>query len=89
MAQFYASLGPKKAQGTRMAVMDMSAAFEKATQTHAPMAVIGVGKVAGFSLHTGVGTWAGQHEKLERLRRYVSRPAVSENPPSLTPYGNV
>ena len=89
MAQFYASRGPKKAQGTRMAVIDMSAAFEKATQTHAPMAVIGVGKVAGFSLHTGVGTWAGQHEKLERLRRYVSRPAVSENPPSLTPYGNV
>jgi Putative transposase len=32
---------------------------------------------AGFSLHAGVGVEAEQREKLERLARYVSRPAVS------------
>lgn len=43
-----------------------------------------VGKVAGFSLHAGVA-----RKKLERLCRYVSRPAVSEKRLSLTPNGNV
>ena len=36
------------------------------------------GKAGGFSLHAGVPTKKGQRRKLERLRRYVSRPAVSE-----------
>jgi Putative transposase len=49
----------------------------------------GVGKVAGFSLHAGVAARADQREKLERLCRYISRPAVSEKRPSLTPTGNV
>lgn len=34
-----------------------------------------VGKVAGFSLHTGVSTEARQRKKLERLCRYISRHA--------------
>jgi hypothetical protein len=38
----------------------------------------GVGKVAGFSLHAGVAAWSDEQKKLERLCRYISRPAVSE-----------
>jgi ribosomal protein S27E len=49
----------------------------------------GVGKVAGFSLHAGVAARADQCTKLERLCRYISRPAVSEKRLSLTPNGNV
>ena len=48
-----------------------------------------VGKVAGFSLHAGVAAKADERKKLERLCRYVSRPAVSEKRLSLTPNGNV
>jgi hypothetical protein len=49
-----------------------------------------VGKVAGFSLHAGVAA-AKAHErnKLERLCRYISRPAVSEKRLSLTAQGKV
>jgi len=49
----------------------------------------GVGKVAGFSLHAGVSARADQCQKLERLCRYISRPAISEKRLSLTPNGNV
>ena len=49
----------------------------------------GVGKVAGFSLHAGVATRADERKKLERLCRYISRPAVSEKRLSLTPNGNI
>jgi hypothetical protein len=35
------------------------------------------GKVGGFSLHAGVAARANEREKLERLCRYISRPAVS------------
>ena len=37
-----------------------------------------VGKVAGFSLHAGVAIKTRERKKLERLCRYISRPAVSE-----------
>ena len=49
----------------------------------------GVGKVAGFSLHAGVSARADQRQKLERLCRYISRPAIAEKRLSLTPNGNV
>jgi hypothetical protein len=39
-----------------------------------------VAKEAGFSLHTGVSVEAHQRDKLEKLCRYISRPAVSERP---------
>jgi hypothetical protein len=42
------------------------------------------GKVGGFSLHAGVAAPADEHSKLERLCRYISRPAVSEERLSLT-----
>lgn len=49
----------------------------------------GVGKVAGFSLHAGVAAKAHERKKLERLCRYISRPAVSEKRLSPTPNGNI
>jgi hypothetical protein len=49
----------------------------------------GVGKVAGLSLHAGVAARADQRQKLERLCRYISRPAIAEKRLSLTSNGNV
>ena len=48
-----------------------------------------VGKVAGFSLHAGVAAKADEREKLERLCRYIARPAVSEKRLSLLSNGQV
>jgi len=48
-----------------------------------------VGKVAGCSLHAGVAARADERQKLERLCRYISRPAVSEKRLSLTPNDNI
>ena len=47
------------------------------------------GKVSGFSLHAGVAARADQRDKLERLCRYISRPAISEKRLSLTNSGMV
>jgi hypothetical protein len=47
------------------------------------------GQAAGFSLHAGVATKASQREKLERLCRYITRPAVSEKRLSLMNQGKV
>jgi len=48
-----------------------------------------VAKVSGFSLHAGVAAQAWERQKLERLARYITRPAVSEKRLSLTPSGNI
>ena len=48
-----------------------------------------VGKVAGFSLHAGVAARADERRKLERLCRYIARPAASEKRLSLTGNGHV
>ncbi len=48
-----------------------------------------VGKVAGFSLHAGVATRTHERAKLERLCRYITRPAVSTKRLSLTRNGQV
>ena len=44
---------------------------------------------AGFSLHAGTAVEGEQPEKLERLARYVTRPAVAADRLSLTPQGHV
>ena len=51
-----------------------------------PLDMLGssVGKVAGFSLHAGVAAKAKERNKLERLCRYITRPAVSIRRLSLT-----
>jgi hypothetical protein len=48
-----------------------------------------LGQVSGFSLHAGVAAKAHQRQKLERLCRYITRPAVSAKRLSLTPNGNI
>ncbi|HYQ71011.1 MAG TPA: transposase, partial [Gammaproteobacteria bacterium] len=48
-----------------------------------------VAKVAGFSLHAGVAAACHERQKLERLCRYITRPAIAEPRLSLTPSGNV
>ena len=48
-----------------------------------------VAKVSGFSLHAGVAAQAWERQKLERLARYITRPAVSEKRLSLTPSGTI
>ena len=48
-----------------------------------------VGNVAGFSLHAGVATRAHERDKLERLCRYIARPAVSAKRLSMTRNGQV
>ena len=48
-----------------------------------------VGKTAGFSLHTGVAVKARERDKLERLCRYITSPAVSEKRLSLANQGKV
>ena len=46
-------------------------------------------RAAGFSLHAGVASAAHEREKLERLCRHITRPAVSTERLSLTAQGNV
>jgi len=48
-----------------------------------------VGNFAGFSLHAGVATKADEHAKLERLCRYITRPAISTKRLSMTRNGQV
>ncbi len=47
-----------------------------------------VSKQAGFSMHACVGCKSNQRKKLERLCRYVTRPAISEQRLSLSGNGN-
>jgi len=55
----------------------------------APSRRFSVGETAGFSLHAGVATKANERAKLERLCRYITRPAVSTKCLSLTRNGQV
>ena len=48
-----------------------------------------VAETAGFSLHAGVATKAHERDKLERLCRYITRPAVSTKRLSLTRNGQL
>jgi hypothetical protein len=48
-----------------------------------------VGEVAGFSLHAGVATKTNERAKLERLCRYITRPAVATKRLSMTRNGRV
>ena len=48
-----------------------------------------VAQASGFSLHAGVAAGANQRDKLERLCRYIARPAVAIERLSLTAQGHV
>ena len=47
-----------------------------------------VGSMAGFSLHAGVATKGNEREKLERVCRYIARPALSEKRLAIIGNGN-
>jgi len=47
------------------------------------------GMVGGFSLHAGVAAEAHERQKLEKLCRYITRPAISEKRLSISPQGRV
>jgi len=49
----------------------------------------GTDQVAGFSLHAGVSIKVRERRKLERICRYITRPAVSEKRLSATRQGKV
>jgi len=46
-------------------------------------------KESGFSLHAGVVAQHWGRKRLERLCRYITRPAISEKRLSITPAGNI
>lgn len=48
-----------------------------------------VSRQGGFSLHAGVACKSHQRKKLERLCRYITRPAIAERRLSLASNGNV
>ena len=50
---------------------------------------VDTGQVDGFSLHAGVATRAHERDKLERLCRYITSPAVSTQRLSMTRCGMV
>jgi len=50
---------------------------------------VDTGQVAGFSLYAGVATKAHERDKLERLCRYIARPAVATKRLSMTRNGAV
>lgn len=47
------------------------------------------GNVGGFSLNAGVAAEAHESQKLEKLCRYITRPAISEKRQSISPEGRV
>lgn len=49
----------------------------------------GLARANGFSLHAGVATQSHQLRKLERLCRYISRPAVSSERMAITNQGKI
>ena len=46
-------------------------------------------KNSGFSLHAGVATKADERDRLEKIFRYIARPAVAEERLSLNARGEV
>lgn len=74
--------GPQ--QGRKVFTLQTLPAQEDKTDTNSRVA-----NHTGFSLHAGVMAEAHQRDKLERLCRYISRPAVSEKRLVLTANGQI
>jgi hypothetical protein len=72
--------GPR--QGRKALTLQSLPAIDEPPTTRA-------GNVSGFPLHAGVAAKANERRKLERLCRYITRPAVSEKRLSLTAPGQV
>ena len=76
------AIGPQ--QGRKVFTLQTLSNFESASPFSGS-----VGEVGGFSLHAGVATKANERCKLERLCRYITRPAVSTKRLSMTRNGRV
>ncbi len=79
--QYRIAIGPQRGQKV-FTLQTLPARTEITTQQL-------VAKLNGFSLHAGVAAKRHQRDKLERLCRYISRPAVSTQRLSLTHRGKV
>jgi hypothetical protein len=75
------AIGPQ--QGHKVSTLQSVPAWEDDER------IAQVAKASGFSLHAGVAAQAWERQKLERLCRYISRPAVSEKWLLLKPSGNI
>ncbi len=58
-------------------------------QPFEPPAHTRMAQAHGFSLHAGIAIGGAELEKLERLCRYISRPAFATERPTLTPGGGI
>ena len=76
------TVGPNR--GQKAFTLQTLPAIESEADTTTPVA-----SASGFSLHAGVTARAHQRNKLERLCRYISRPAVAEPRLSLTDSGRI
>lgn len=76
------AIGPQ--QGKKVFTLQTLLPKEAADDRFSQVAMAG-----GFSLHAGVATLSHQRQKLERICRYVARPAVSEQRLALTRDGRV
>lgn len=74
-------LGPNK--GKKALVL------KKVDQDHSSSQGLVVVKASWFSLHAGVSCKAEERKKLERICRYMARPAISEERLSVNPKGQV
>ena len=76
------AVGPHR--GQKAFTLQTVPAVDSDMETTTPVA-----SASGFSLHAGVAAKAHQRDKLERLCRYISRPAVAEPRLSLTDSGHI
>jgi len=76
------ALGPRRGKKA-FTLQTLPPVTEEVSEDGAP------GLAGGFSLHAGTVADADERGKLERLCRYISRPALAEKRLSLTPCGNV
>lgn len=74
------SFGPSK--GKKAVVIK---SFDESQHSEDPF----VAKHSGFSLHAGVTTSASSRDQLEKLCRYITRPAIAESRLSVNNQGNV
>ena len=76
------AFGPNAGKKT-LTLQTLPSTFESGNQNEQ------LSKRSGFSLHAGVACKANQRKKLERLCRYITRPAIAEQRLSLAKNGHV
>ena len=82
MQSYRIAFGPR--QGHKAFMLQTLPAQDEHTRTSERLA-----KAAGFSLHAGVAAEPWERNKLQRLARYVTRPAISQQRLALTAQGLV